>query len=309
MKPGRTRFGLLPLYQGVRFDRDKNHKIDNWKSAKTLYNFYRERHGNDFQSVCRWAKTHNPSLVITDFEPTTAEAARNLGLPLISIDNQHKFAQFATRDLPLSLRVYCNFTGWFTERYIGPKTKCVISTFYHELGKTAKPDIVKTNVFIRKELEAQTPTSGDYLLVYYKKAIGQHMLKSLLGCSKQPIKVYGCPPDDRIKCWLFEYHDVDYKKFVADLAGCRAVLCGAGNQLLGEAAYLNKPVFTVPEPNQYEQYVNGYYVEKMGFGKCCFDGKYDSGSINDFLDRGEPCLPPSENGAIRAVEVVKNLVG
>jgi UDP:flavonoid glycosyltransferase YjiC (YdhE family) len=36
--------------------------------------------------------------------------------------------------------------------------------------------------------------------------------------------------------------------------------------LIGEAVYLQKPIFSVPVRNQYEQILNARYVEELGYG-------------------------------------------
>jgi len=64
-------------------------------------------------------------------------------------------------------------------------------------------------------------------------------------------------------CVLKEFSE---KGFVDDLANARAVVCNGGLSLLGEALYLGKPVFSVPVRNQYEQILNGRYLEELGYG-------------------------------------------
>jgi UDP:flavonoid glycosyltransferase YjiC (YdhE family) len=53
--------------------------------------------------------------------------------------------------------------------------------------------------------------------------------------------------------------------FVRDLAGCRAVLSTAGNQLIGEAIHFGKPVLAMPE-DAFEQRLNAFMIERMGVG-------------------------------------------
>ena len=51
-----------------------------------------------------------------------------------------------------------------------------------------------------------------------------------------------------------------------DLAGCRAVVAAAGNQLIGEALHLGKPMLLLPERAHAEQMMNSHFLAAMGCG-------------------------------------------
>jgi uncharacterized protein (TIGR00661 family) len=55
-------------------------------------------------------------------------------------------------------------------------------------------------------------------------------------------------------------------EFLDDLAAARAVITNGGYTLISEALYLGKPVYAIPIQNQFEQMVNGYYLERLGYG-------------------------------------------
>lgn len=65
--------------------------------------------------------------------------------------------------------------------------------------------------------------------------------------------------------------NVTYKEnstdiFLDDLASCRYVVCTAGHTLLSEALFYGKPVMAFPIRNACEQFLNGYFLEKNGYG-------------------------------------------
>jgi uncharacterized protein (TIGR00661 family) len=72
--------------------------------------------------------------------------------------------------------------------------------------------------------------------------------------------------------------------FLEDLASCRAVLSTAGNQLMGEAIYLGKPVLVVPE-HCVEQRLNAAAVERLGIGLRTTPRRLTTARIRAFLDR------------------------
>jgi UDP:flavonoid glycosyltransferase YjiC (YdhE family) len=72
--------------------------------------------------------------------------------------------------------------------------------------------------------------------------------------------------------------------FIEDLAGCRAVLSTAGNQLVGEAIYLGKPVLVMPE-RCVEQRLNAAAVERLGIGMQITREQFTTDRIRVFLGR------------------------
>lgn len=72
--------------------------------------------------------------------------------------------------------------------------------------------------------------------------------------------------------------------FLEDLAACRAVLSTAGNQLMGEAIYLGKPVMVMPE-HCVEQRLNAAAVERLGIGERVSRREFTAERIRAFLGR------------------------
>jgi len=35
---------------------------------------------------------------------------------------------------------------------------------------------------------------------------------------------------------------------------------------MSEALFFNKPIYSIPIQNQFEQMLNGYYLERLGYG-------------------------------------------
>jgi uncharacterized protein (TIGR00661 family) len=76
------------------------------------------------------------------------------------------------------------------------------------------------------------------------------------------VRLYGQgtqPADGNI-----EYRAVEEQGFLADLASCYALISNAGNQLVGEALFLRKPMLALPEPGNFEQAVNAHFLRAGG---------------------------------------------
>src|SRR3546814_17961876 len=83
----------------------------------------------------------------------------------------------------------------------------------------------------------------------------------LLDCK---VRVYGTRrrgEDDNL-----DFRAPSVQGFIDDVAGCRAVLSTAGNQLIGEALHFGKPVLALPEP-ALEQRLKASMPERMGVGQ------------------------------------------
>ncbi len=290
---------------GLPFGRDKKNRINTARTILSFFKFVR-KFSSSFSYVARKAKELNPSLFVSDFETILPRVAHSLNYPLFSIDNQHRFSRCKLKDLPISLRVQAYFIGLLTELYVPRPNKVIISTFHYDMLKKNDNKTVITNCFMRKSFEKYEFVKGDYVLLYYKISFGD--ILDLLAKTDHKFKVYGCPKEFRTVPH-FEYFDISGEGFMADLAGCKSLLCGAGNQLLGEAIYCGKSIFAIPVPNQPEQTINAVYVERMKRGVKCEVEELTTEKIDSFINNFEYKKGSGVNGAIRAAEEIHRYLG
>lgn len=288
---------------GLKFGRVKG-KINTWLTIINFLWFYFFSIGKAIKEIRQLAKTKPPELVISDFEPILARAAKPLKTRLVSIDTQHKFGFCSWIGLPWELKLYSLAASLFIWFYIPNPHKILVSTFYYNLVKPITDRVNITNIFVRNELKDRSDLADHgFILMYYKQSVGLEMMKCLKGLDI-PVVAYGVPKEHQT-IPEFTYKDVS-QGFQEDLKKCRYVFCAAGNQLLGEAITLGKPVFTVPEPNQHEQTINGWYVEKGGNGVCCPVKKLTPERVKSFLDEFRPIHCFMHNGIIEATQIIKD---
>lgn len=259
---------------------------------------------SSYKYIARMFKDGKPELCISDCEGILPKVATRWGVPYLSIDNQHRFSRCFSVDLPFNLRCWAWVMGLFAEWLVPHPLYAVVSIFYHAKIKKMNNRTIITNCFMRKKIEEIQPSYGDYILVYYKSSCGPKILE-MLSRTTEKIKVYGCP-DKRYS--QFEYCKIDNDAFIRDLAGCKALFCSAGNQLLGEAVYYGKNIFTVPEPKQPEQYINAFCLKQMGFGEFCYYEDLDQRKVMNFLKDLKERKPNGINGSRQAVEVIKKVL-
>lgn len=282
----------LHLIQGIKWVRT-NGIIDNAATFQAYANL------KDNKEV--FEKVYSPGIVcITDFEPTITRFAYKK-TKLISIDNQHKFSRCYNKDLGFGLRAYAAIMGWVTELFIKSPSRVVVSTFYHSLAKKMNDSTLTVNVFIRNEFDKNKITNDGTILVYDKNNLFCDKVIPLLAKRGKKVIVYN---NKGQSIYGYDYKKIDYENFVADLHRCDRVICTAGNQLLGEAIYLGKPLLVIPEPGQYEQYINAFYIKKMNAGMAYKLNEVGDYCIDPFLGFAADKIA-AENGLDETVKFIR----
>jgi uncharacterized protein (TIGR00661 family) len=205
------------------------------------------------------AREWHIELVCTDFEPLTYHVAHHEGLSVISIDNQHALTH-ATIEYPRQYRKDALAAKLVTRAMVPHADEFLVTTFFPTQlkGKCAflMPPI------LRQEVLDITPSSGPYVLVYVTSPSDQ--LATLLKRVRHPFICYGFDREGTDGNLTFKKPGL--KSFLADLAGCRAVIANSGFSLICEALHLAKPYLAVPVRHQFEQLLNAYYLGKLGYG-------------------------------------------
>jgi uncharacterized protein (TIGR00661 family) len=204
-----------------------------------------------------------PDLVIADFEPIVPRAARRLGVPFVSFDHQHFLVVSDLSALPFSVRQQANLSAPFVRALYDWQRATIVSSFYRAPLKPAHRDTTWVGTLIRSELLPIQPTHGRYLVAYMRRHAAPETLAALAASGRE-VRVYGLgarPSEGTLR-----FCAIDERRFIEDLAGCDAVVSTAGNQLVGEALFLRKPLLVMPEAWNFEQSVNAYFLEQSGAG-------------------------------------------
>jgi uncharacterized protein (TIGR00661 family) len=94
--------------------------------------------------------------------------------------------------------------------------------------------------------------------------------------------------------------------FVQDLARCDRLVASAGHQLICEARFFQKPLLAIPEPGQYEQHINAWYVQRHGLGMQCRANHLTRETVRAFDSHGPVTCPRMENGVRQVIQVIRN---
>lgn len=229
------------------------------------------------KALLQQVREFQPDVVMTDFEPTTAWLAWWRGLPLISLDNQHRMRYMKFRSPPRLL-----LSRWMTVlliRLMVPSPTAALATTYY-FGERKNDRIFLFPPILRREVLACVPGDGEHHLVYVTSHF-EHLLDLLKSFPDEQFVVYGCNREGVDGNLRFRPFSTD--GFLRDLESCRSVLATAGFTLISEAIYLGKPYLAMPMVGQFEQQLNAICLEELGFGVNAH--KADRDSLLCFFER------------------------
>jgi uncharacterized protein (TIGR00661 family) len=258
-------------------------KLDLLKSIGHGLNYARRDLPTLVSAFLRRIEAEQPDLCISDFEPSLPRAARKAGVPLMSIDHQHVLLAYDLKTLPLLLRRYAWWMSWSVRCYYGSAPyQAITSSFYTPPLKPGFEHVQQVGPMLREDLVAMMPEQGSFLLSYLRTNTPPHVLETLAACDWD-VRVYGL--GERPRQGRVTFHPIDERRFVNDLASCAALVGAAGNQLLGEALFLGKPVFAIPEEIYHEQQINACFLKQMGAGTWTTLESFSLEPLQKFLDQ------------------------
>ena len=198
-------------------------------------------------------------LVITDYEPLSCHVAHRMGLPVISIDNQHCLTN-AVVSYPPQYRSDAAAAKLVTKLMTPHADAYLVISFFSAPVK--KPNTFLFPPLLRQEILEAAPTQAEHVLVYVTSPAPS--LAKALAAARVRFVAYGFGRDG-------EYGNVVYKKpslegFMRDLTSAKAIVANSGFSLVTEALHLGKPYLAVPVKHQFEQIFNAHWLAKMGYG-------------------------------------------
>lgn len=213
-----------------------------------------------WSSVGRLIDDFEPHVVITDFEPMTAYAARKRGLPLVTIDNQHRMRYMSYPPVPRS-RLDAAVTRTVIRLFVPKPSTSLITTFYN--GEPTDPRAELFPPILRERVRRAEPGPGDHVLVYVTQAFDR-LIESLEAFPEQRFRVYGFDRDG--EHGHIEFRPFSVEGFLDDLRTAAGVVATAGFTLMTESLYLGRPLLALPMQGQYEQRLNAHLLEHLDFG-------------------------------------------
>lgn len=189
-------------------------------------------------------------LIINDFEPVSAWAARLAKKEVIGISHQNAFLYRVPKQGQ-------NFLSAFFMRYFAPVT-LPIGLHWHHFNQPILPPLVEPSCFVNQ------PRPNQYL-VYLPFAEPSEILATLKYFPDYQFLVYQKTPASQD---LGHIHIRPFSRtgFQEDLHQSEGVICSAGFELLSEAIQLGKKLLVCPLGGQMEQSSNALALSQLGYG-------------------------------------------
>jgi uncharacterized protein (TIGR00661 family) len=233
------------------------------------------------RSLARRLRLAAVDLVITDFEPSLPRAAKIAGIPFLTVDHQSFLCHGNLGKLPWALRWRAALMAPFTRAHYPAGAQAAVISGFFQPPLLPGPVPTKTaGILLRPEVRASVPTDGSHLVAYFRRTAPEGLLEALIETGK-PVRVYGLGPLPRRQ--NLEFHPVSNAGFLSDLASCEALVSTAGNQLVGEALWLGKPVLAIPEEGNWEQRFNAWFLDRGGEGMTNNPGETMDRTVQRFL--------------------------
>ena len=240
-----------------------NNKVDN---VQTLVNALKRNPQNmrsSYEELYKKAKELSPDVIVTDFEIYSTYVAKLLNIPLISLDNMHIITQ-ADISYPQNQRLEMLKAKAVIKTYVvKPKIHIITSFFYPKVRRNHHAVIYPP--IIREDILKLEPTEEDHIIVYQTSKESIKLVKRLKALKDEKFIVYGFNKEEVDGNLTYKLFNEDV--FYDDLASAKAVVCNGGFTFISEAITLKKPIYSVPAKGNFEQVLNGYYVQRLGYGE------------------------------------------
>ncbi|MFV0249231.1 MAG: glycosyltransferase family protein [Tenacibaculum sp.] len=210
------------------------------------------------------------NLIINDFEPVTAWAAKLRNVPIISLshqnavldDNAPKYGVHKIERLIL--------------RYYAPAK--VKFGFHFKAYSSA----IFTPI-IRKEIRYRNISNKGHYTVYLPTYSDKKIIKILAEFKDVKWEVFSKHTEQHKYQNNIIIRPINSKAFIKSIASSNGVLCGAGFETPAEALYLGKKLLVIPMKNQYEQQCNALSLKEMGVKVLKKFNKQQYSEINNWL--------------------------
>ena len=124
------------------------------------------------------------------------------------------------------------------------------------------------------------PSAQGYHLVYVTSEYGS-LIETLRKFPHERFLVYGYNRNET--AGNLQFKEFSTAGFLADLAACNSVIATAGYTLMSEAMFLQKPYLAFPMRGQFEQQLNAYCLEQLGYGVNAT--RADLASVQNFFEK------------------------
>lgn len=208
-------------------------------------------------------------LVLTDFEPVSAWAARRQGVRAVGLAHQYALLYPLAGEPPPLLLPYGLKAFAPAGDYLG--------IHWQPFGQPVLPPLIQAN--------PHPVDDKGFVLVYLPFEDLTQMKTWLLSAPQQRFRIYA-PVDNIVSDGLIEVHPFSRTAFLRDSAECSGVICHAGFGLCSEVMALGKKLLVRPLDNHVEQASNAKILQSTAAADVI--GGFDADTLHHWLQRPNP---------------------
>lgn len=237
---------ILIKRHGMGFQFGKNGGVDLWSSIKK---FRPLRFIRDVRDL----PLHPYDLILNDFEPVSAYAAKRIGREVHAISHQ---AAFLSDQSPRPQHIRSPFAEWLFRNYAPSSSQ---TAFHFQAYDT----FIHTPV-IRSEVRALRPAKNGHITVYLPAYGDKQLVKHFQKLKAMEWHLFSKHYNEPTKVQNVWIRPVNNQAFLESLHTANGLLTGGGFESPAEALFLGKKLFVVPMHNQFEQQCNAAALKQMG---------------------------------------------
>ncbi|MBL91683.1 MAG: hypothetical protein CMH56_07700 [Myxococcales bacterium] len=250
----------------------RNNRLNLWATIRSeapkVITFIRKIFG-----MARLTRKMKPVALISDFEFISSWSALLSGVKVISFDNMHLHPYAQLERVAPEDKNAARMVKRICRINVPMKHKVLVSSFFKPpLKARVKDDYfryipcsVRDEVLLRKNKVSQNGP----VLVYQTSQSNDDLhatLEEATQVTSLNFAVYGSSGRGSAAGGRIEYRAFNEDTFLDDMAAAPFVMINGGHSAICEALSLGKPVLAEPIQAQYEQILNGVYLEKLGVG-------------------------------------------
>lgn len=235
--------------------------------------------GGVVKKLCKRIERDQPRLIVTDFDPALPRAAEKLGVPYVSLDHQSFLTKYDLSSLPIWLRFRAWLNSLVVRKCYHRQKLAIVSAFFKAPILCGDNTVRPVGPLLRPEIRNAEVQQGDHFVSYLRENTPLSVVESLRALSRK-VHIYGLGA--RPSTGNLTFKSLCERGFVEDLATSQALIGAAGNQSIGEALSLGKPILAMPEESHDEQQMNAHFVEQMGVGKAVTSERVAPAHVKQF---------------------------
>jgi uncharacterized protein (TIGR00661 family) len=221
-------------------------------------------------------------LVLTDYEPVSAWAARLKGKRCIGMGHQYAF----NYNIPIA---GANMVTSFIMKSFAP-AQHALGLHWHHFDAPILPPLIEPN-------ELDVRHEANKILVYMAFDDAERVANWLRQFQDHEFYIY-CSVSQARDQGNIHFRPFSRQGFMDDLVSCSGVMSNAGFELLSEAIQYGKKIIVRPLQGQMEQVSNAKALAQLGYGDVIYDD--DTATLQQWLAKPNPQPRPYPNVA-RAV--------